>query len=140
MNTPSIKNAQKCLFHLLCKRYRLQNEQIFFLGIYQKLMESPITTTGNELRKQQIADYAKALNIDASYQYIKAVKDSTDNILKRLTFADIKRKINDKEKELLKSLRVVKEDTHAYWLGYKRIYSNSIITPLDNACCSKYTH
>ncbi|MEG0330510.1 MAG: hypothetical protein RR624_08795 [Longicatena sp.] len=86
------------------------------MGNYQKIIKSPIITTGNELRKQQIADFSKTLNIDALYQYVKAVKDSTDDILKRLTFADIKRKINDKDKKLLKSLRVVKEDTHAYWL------------------------
>lgn len=93
-----------------------QDEQIFFLGNYQNLMEAPIITTGNELRKQQIADFSNALNIDELYEYAKAVKEKTDNLLKKLTFVDSKRKVSEKDKASLKALEVVSEDKHAYWL------------------------
>ena len=34
-------------------------EQVFFSGGYQKRISSPIITTGNELVKQEIADFSK---------------------------------------------------------------------------------
>lgn len=93
-----------------------QDEQIFFLNNYQDRIKSPIITTGNELKKQEIADFSTVLDIDALYQYIMAVKESTDFILRNLTFADSKRKVNEKDKEVLTSLGVVSENSHAYWL------------------------
>lgn len=39
------------------------DEQIFFKGNYQELINSPITTTGNELIKQQIKDFSKKLDL-----------------------------------------------------------------------------
>ena len=40
------------------------NEQVFFAKDYQKRINSPIITTGNELVKEQIGDFSKQLNID----------------------------------------------------------------------------
>ena len=39
-----------------------EDEQVFFAGNYQERINSPIITTGNELMKQQIADFSKQLN------------------------------------------------------------------------------
>lgn len=36
-----------------------KDEQIFFAGNYQERIHSPIITTGNELVKEQIADFSK---------------------------------------------------------------------------------
>lgn len=93
-----------------------QDEQIFFLGDYRKKINAPIITTGNELVKQQISDFSKALNLEELYRYITDVKNSTDEILRGLSFADLKRKISDTDKENLKALHVVSEDDKAYWL------------------------
>ena len=93
-----------------------QNEQIFFSGDYQNRIGSSIITTGNELVKQQIADFSETLNLDELYQYATAVKDSTNDILSSLSFADLKRKMTDIDKERVKSLSVVSEDENAYWL------------------------
>lgn len=93
-----------------------QNEQILFSGDYQNRIGSSIITTGNELVKQQIADFSETLNLDALYQYAVAVKDSTNDILLNLSFADIKRKMTDTDKERVKSLGVVSKDEKAYWL------------------------
>lgn len=59
----------------------LQDEQVFFAGDYQRRTGSPIVTTGNELVKQQISDFSKALNLNALYDYAIAVSGSTDALL-----------------------------------------------------------
>ena len=58
-----------------------ENEQVFFSGNYQKRINSPIITTGNELIKEQIVDFSKQLNMKELYSYIVEVKDSTEKIL-----------------------------------------------------------
>lgn len=93
-----------------------QDEQILFAGDYQKRIGAPIITTGNELVKQQIIDFSAALNLEALYQYATDVKDSTDGILRGLSFADLKRKMTDAEKEQVKALNVVSESESACWL------------------------
>lgn len=93
-----------------------RDEQIFFSGDYQKRMRSPIITTGNELVGQQIADFSETLNLDELYRYITEVKESTEDMLRDLSFADLKRKMVDTDKERLKALGVVSEDDKAYWL------------------------
>lgn len=92
------------------------DEQVFFSHDYQKRIGSPIITTGNELVKQQIADFSKALDIDELYSYISDVKESTENIIDKLTFDDMKRKITDERKNILRSLNVVSTDENAVWL------------------------
>lgn len=93
-----------------------QNEQIFFSGDYQNRIGSPIITTGNELVRQQIADFSETLNLDELYRYAVSVKDSTDELLKHLSFKDLKRKMTDSDKERLILLDVVSEDEKACWL------------------------
>ena len=93
-----------------------EDEQVFFKGDYQKRINASIITTGNELSKQEIADFSKELNLDELYQYIGEVKKSTEKILDGLTFDDLKKKISDETKENLKSLHVVSEDEDAVWL------------------------
>ena len=52
--------------------------QVFFSGGFQKKINSPIITTGNELIKEQISDFTKQLDIDELYTYIQEVKKSTE--------------------------------------------------------------
>ena len=91
-------------------------EQVFFSGGYQRRINSPIITTGNELVKYQIADFSKQLNLDELYSYISEVKESTEKILCGLTFEMLKMKISEEIKEHLKSLKVVSGDESAIWL------------------------
>lgn len=90
--------------------------QIFFSGDFQKRIGSSIITTGNELKKEQISEFSKKLNLEELFSYIGNVKDSTDELLKSLTYLDLKKKMTDKDKEYLKSLNVVSMDESAYWL------------------------
>lgn len=92
------------------------DEQILLKGNYQLRMKSPIITTGNELIKEQISDFSKVLDLNELYLYISKVMRSTDNLLRNLSYQDLKRKITNESKNYLKSLEVVSRDENAYWL------------------------
>ena len=87
-----------------------KDAQIFSAGNYQERIHSPIITTGNELVKQEIADFSKQLNLEELYSYIFEVKESTEKIIKNLSFEELKQKISAERREYLKSLHVV--NTH----------------------------
>lgn len=55
--------------------------QVFFRGNYKERTNSPIITTGNELVKQQIAEFSRQLNLDELQNYIHEVKAQTEKIL-----------------------------------------------------------
>ena len=92
------------------------DEQVFFKGGYQHRMNAPIVTTGNELKKQQIADFSAQLDLNALYAYLSEVKESTESILRGFSFEDLKRKVPDERKAALQALHVVSEDENAIWL------------------------
>ncbi len=93
-----------------------EDEQVFLVGDYQERINSPIITTGNELVKQQIADFSKQLNLKELYSYIFEVKESTEKIIKNLSYIELKKKVLEERKEYLKSLNVVSNDENAIWL------------------------
>lgn len=93
-----------------------EDEQVFFAGNYQERISSPIITTGNELAKQHIVDFSKQLNLKELYSYIFEVKESTEKIIKELSYIELKRKVSEERKEYLKSLNVVSNDENAIWL------------------------
>lgn len=93
-----------------------ENEQVFFSGTYQERINSPIITTGNELVKEQIANFSKQLNLQELYSYVFEVKDSTEKIINRLSYDELKKKISKERKEHLKSLNIVSNDENAIWL------------------------
>ena len=94
----------------LKKKDTYEDEQVFFAGNYQERINSPIITTGNELVKQQIADFSRQLNLQELYSYIYEVKDSTEEIIKSLSYDELKQKISEERKEYLRSLNVVSTD------------------------------
>lgn len=93
-----------------------EDEQVFFADNYQERINSSIITTGNELVKQQIADFSGQLNLQELHSYIFAVKDSTEKIIKSLSYDKLIQKISEERKECLKSLNVVSTDENAIWL------------------------
>ena len=90
--------------------------QVFFEGNYQKRMNSPIITTGNELAKEQISEFSKCLDLDVLYEYITAVKTSTDEWLKSIDYTGLKRKFGDAERRRIHELNVISSDEKAIWL------------------------
>lgn len=93
-----------------------EDEQVFFAGNYQERIHSPIITTGNELVKQQIADFSKQLNLEELYSYMFEVRESTEKILECLSYDELKRKIPEERKRYLESLHVVSDNENAIWL------------------------
>ncbi len=92
------------------------DEQVFFKGDYQKRINSPIITTGNELVKEEISEFSKKLSVEELYSYITDVDTSTTQVLKALTYSDIREKITAEKRKRLEMLNVVSDDENAYWL------------------------
>ena len=90
--------------------------QVFFAKGYKEKIGSPIITTGNELVKEEIAEFSKQLNLDELYSYMSDVKKSTEKILKGISYDDMKTKIPDDRRKDLEKLGVVSEDESAIWL------------------------
>ena len=91
------------------------DEQIFIKGDYQRRIKSPIITTANELVKEEIGEFSKKLSIEELYNYIADVDEATTQILKTLTYNDMKEKISDNRRKQLETLNVVSADENAYW-------------------------
>ena len=52
------------------------DEQIFFKNDYQSRTKSPIITTANELRKEEIGEFSKKLSVEELYNYVADVHES----------------------------------------------------------------
>lgn len=98
--------------HTLIKK----DEEIIFKGNYQNRIGASIITTGNELKGQQIVDFSKTLHLDELYQYIIEVKESTDSIMRKLSYPDLKRRFDDSDKDRIRDLHVVSSNEDASWL------------------------
>lgn len=94
----------------------LGNEQVLFSDGFDKRINSPIITTGNELIGEEIAEFSKKLDIGELYNYLKAVINSSEAWLKKLTFGELKNKISAENRGRLISLNVVSESENAAWL------------------------
>lgn len=92
------------------------DEQVFFSGAFAEHINSPIITTGNELVKQQIADFSKSLDLDELYSYISEVKEGTEMMLKDMSYDMLKRKVLPENRSDLLKLNVVSDDESAAWL------------------------
>ena len=81
--------------------------QVFFGQDFQKRINSPIITTGNELIKEEIVRFSEALDIDELYSYISEVDKSTSEMLNSLSYDDLKKKVTDERRTVLEGLNVV---------------------------------
>lgn len=61
-------------------------EEVF--SEYRDRIVASIKSTGNELRGEQITKFSKEINLDALYEYAFKVKESTDKLLKELSYID----------------------------------------------------
>ena len=92
------------------------DEQVFFKSDYQRRINSPIITTGNELAQNELEAFSKSLSVEELYNYIIDVDMSTTQILNKLTFGDTKEKMTDAKRKAIEKLNVVSVDENAYWL------------------------
>ena len=93
-----------------------EDQQVLFARGFDKTIRSPIITTGNELAGDEIAAFSKQLDVKELYRYAQEVKTSSDQILKQLTYADLKRRFGEEMIMKLQSTGCVSEDENANWL------------------------
>ena len=89
-------------------------EEIFFQSNYQDRIHSPIITTGNELKKEEIRVFSEQLNISELYHYMEEVYQNTNQMISELTFEQLKTSIPKEYKERLVKSKVVSD--RASWL------------------------
>ena len=94
----------------------LKNGQILFEDGWLEKTESPIITTGNELDGDETVEFSKKLNIKTVYDYCKAVMESSNEMLLRLKFEDLKKKFTSEDKERLVAGKCVSSSERAAWL------------------------
>ncbi len=92
------------------------DEQILFRDDYLKASCSPIITTGNELVRDEITAFSQSLNIPELLRYAADVKESTDELLSRLSYEDSKRRFTSDDKERVIASKAVSTDENAVWL------------------------
>ena len=92
------------------------DQQILFARGFCDTIHSPIITTGNELSGDEIAAFSKALDIQHLYLYAQEVQESTDRILEKLQYSDMKRRFGDETNTRLQETGCISEDESAYWL------------------------
>lgn len=91
-------------------------QEVEIIKAHQTSVGASIITTGNELVGRQIVEFSENLNLDGLYQYAVAIKESTDEWLRQLTYQELKRKFSDADKLRLQTLQVVSTDENACWL------------------------
>ena len=90
--------------------------QVLFTNDWLRKINSPIITTGNELKGEEIADFSAKLDVETLYDYCRAVTDSTNEMLKKLQYMDLKRKFGDADRERIIETGSVSKDEDAFWL------------------------
>ena len=93
-----------------------QDDQVLFTDGWLEKTKSPIITTGNELKGTEIAAFSEQLDVKAVCEYCRAVMNSTNELLRKLEYRDLKRKFTDADKERLAGSHCVSTDEDAFWL------------------------
>lgn len=92
------------------------DEQILFSENFAQRVNAPGITTGNELHGDELKKFSEMLNTDELYLYAKRVMESTNDILVSLSYADLKRKFGENDKEKLRRSKSVDSSEDACWL------------------------
>ena len=94
----------------------LNDGQILFKDDWLNKTKSPVITTVNELDGDAMIEFSKALDIKATYEYCKAVMESTNEMLAGLQFEDLKKEFTEEDKERLVASKCVSPDESSAWL------------------------
>ena len=96
-----------------------QDSQVLYTDGWLERTNSPIITTGNELKGTEIAEFSKSLDVKGVYEYCAAVMNETNRMLRDLEYPDLKRKFTAEDRNKLIESRCVSTDEDAFWLiGY----------------------
>ncbi|MBU3206681.1 phage head-tail adapter protein [Clostridium algidicarnis] len=122
MPLPTDKTIAYYLYHLTRIEDITSNtliaakEQIFFTKNYDKLLNCPIITTGNEISRDKLIEFSSMLDINQLKNYIGDVLTNTTNIIKDMSYEDSRTKVSDERKIELLKLHTVAADEKAFWL------------------------
>lgn len=94
----------------------LNCDEILFTNQYLKKINAPIITTGNELVKEEIAEFSKRLDLDALYEYAETVRQKTDAWLLTISYDDLNTRFSDGDKNRIRNCNVVSTAEEAQWL------------------------
>ena len=122
MPLKSDKTIAYYLYHL----YRIEDavsntliagkEQLFIAEKFIKGLNTPVTTTGNEIARDGLVEFSKALDLKQLREYVTVVMTNTNEIIQSMTFQDSKTKVlAERKAEIIKS-NTVSTDESAFWL------------------------
>lgn len=109
-------------------------EQIFFKNEYDKSINSPIITTGNEIRREDLVEFSAELDIKQLENYTLDVIKNTNNIINKMTYAESKNKVLEERKKELLKLNTVSTDDEAFWLvdyWCRKTYAGLLLMPFS---------
>jgi hypothetical protein len=120
-----LKN-DKTIAYYLYHLYRIEDavsniliagkEQLFFSENFNIGLNSPVITTGNEIARDGLIEFSKALNLEQLRKYIVAVMSNTNEIIGRMSFYDSKTKVSAQRKADVIKSKTVSTDENAFWL------------------------
>jgi len=91
-------------------------EQLFFAQNFDKRLNSPIITTGNEIARDGLVEFSKALDMKQLAEYVATVMTNTNEIITGLSFDDSKTKVSAERKAEAIQSNAVSTDESAFWL------------------------
>ena len=134
------KTVAYYLYHMLRIEDIISNsliagrEQLFFSQGFDISLKSPIITTGNELSREEAAEFSKKLDLVQLKVYIDAVMANTNEIIENMDFETSKTKVSAEKKAQLIESNVVSSCPKAFWLVYywcKKTYAGLMMVPLS---------
>jgi hypothetical protein len=93
-----------------------KKDQIFYLNNYESRLETPITTTGNELLGEEIITFSKKLNLEELNNYRLEVYLQTNEIIKNLDYNMAKTKVAKEDIDKILQQNSVSTHPDAVWL------------------------
>ena len=109
-------------------------QQIFFAEGFDKLLNSPIITTGNEIQRDDLVDFSKVLNIAELRNYANTVLENTNAIIQNMSYENSKIKVSAERKAELLNTMTVSNDENAFWLveyWCKKNYAGLFLMPFS---------
>lgn len=91
-------------------------EQVINTENWIERINPMIKDTGNALTNEQILEFSKHINIEALRDYRIAVGRKTEEIIKKLEFSDMKRKVKNHDLQRVLDEEAVSKDEAAIWL------------------------
>lgn len=111
-----------------------EQPQIFTAQDFMQELNSPITTTGNELTRDALQPFSRQLNLEQLHTYATCVMRNTRSILNNMTFEASKTKISSERKHAVLAAHVVSTDENAFWLvdyWCKKTYGGLMLMPFS---------